>query len=383
MRVGIDASNTHSGGTLTHIVEFLRAANPSAHGFTQIVVWGGRKTLACIEDRSWLIKCHQPMLDMSLPYRVIWQCSRLSNLARKAGCDVLFVPGGSYSGSFRPVVAMSQNVLLFEWQEIWRYGLRWPILKNVLLRLVQTRTFRRVDGLIFLTQYAQRVVMKVVKRHPGPVSIIPHGIHERFFYTPRICLRTDAFTNEKPVLLLYVSRIEPYKHQGHVVEAVGLLRKAGLSVAIDLVGPSYNKSEMVRLNRILQCIDPEARFVRYRGTVPYEVLHEFYRKADIKIFASSCENMPNILLESMAAGLPIACSNRGPMPEVLGDAGLYFDPEQPNDIARAIRTLIKSPDLRLEKAQAAHERARQFSWTRCADETLEFLSRVCAGSATQ
>jgi glycosyltransferase involved in cell wall biosynthesis len=50
--------------------------------------------------------------------------------------------------------------------------------------------------------------------------------------------------------------------------------------------------------------------------------------------------MPNILLEAMAAGLPIACSNRGPMPEVLGTAGLYFNPENPAEIACAIRTVI-------------------------------------------
>ena len=133
---------------------------------------------------------------------------------------------------------------------------------------------------------------------------------------------------------------------------------------------------MARLNETLQLIDPEARFIRYRGIVPHEEMHGLYAVADINVFASSCENMPNILLEGMASGLPIACSNRGPMPEVLGDAGVYFDPEQPDEIAEAIRTLIESSELRLEKAQAAYERAQQFSWARCADETLRFLAQI-------
>ena len=68
--------------------------------------------------------------------------------------------------------------------------------------------------------------------------------------------------------------------------------------------------------------------------------------------------------ESMAAGLPIACSNRGPMPEVLGDAGLYFDPEQPVQIAKAIHTLSLSPSLREEKARAAFNRSQHYSWGR-------------------
>jgi glycosyltransferase involved in cell wall biosynthesis len=86
--------------------------------------------------------------------------------------------------------------------------------------------------------------------------------------------------------------------------------------------------------------------------------------------------MPNILLEEMASGLPIACSNRGPMPEVLGDAGVYFDPEDPNDIARALRELIESPVLRTKLARASFGRVQRYSWRRCADETFSFLASV-------
>ena len=61
------------------------------------------------------------------------------------------------------------------------------------------------------------------------------------------------------------------------------------------------------------------------------------------------------------------------MPEVLGEAGVYFDPENPDDIAAAIRALIESPALRGRHARLAFERAQQFSWCRCADETFSFL----------
>src|SRR5262249_3464597 len=91
-------------------------------------------------------------------------------------------------------------------------------------------------------------------------------------------------------------------------------------------------------------------------------------------FASSCENMPNILLEAMSAGLPIACSKLGPMPEVLGDAGEYFDPENPAEIAVAIEKLVRSPDLRERNAALAVGRSQQLSWERCARETFSFLA---------
>jgi glycosyltransferase involved in cell wall biosynthesis len=64
------------------------------------------------------------------------------------------------------------------------------------------------------------------------------------------------------------------------------------------------------------------------------------------------------------------------MPEVLGDAGIYFDPEDASSIARALGELITSSDLRTQLAQAAHDRAQAFSWKRCADETFGFLARI-------
>jgi glycosyltransferase involved in cell wall biosynthesis len=86
--------------------------------------------------------------------------------------------------------------------------------------------------------------------------------------------------------------------------------------------------------------------------------------------------MPNILLESMASGRPIACADRGPMPEVLGNAGVYFDPESPHSIAAALRRLIDSPELRERCAKEALLRARQYTWESCARETFGFLASV-------
>jgi glycosyltransferase involved in cell wall biosynthesis len=64
------------------------------------------------------------------------------------------------------------------------------------------------------------------------------------------------------------------------------------------------------------------------------------------------------------------------MPEVLGDGGVYFDPEKAEDIAKALSALIESPELRAQVAHKAFERAKDYSWRRCAGETFQFLARV-------
>ena len=110
-----------------------------------------------------------------------------------------------------------------------------------------------------------------------------------------------------------------------------------------------------------------------------EVLLRLVKKADIGIFASSCEACPNIAIEYMAAGIPIASSHDGPMPEVLGEAAVYFDPEDRKTIEAALIDLIQSPDLRSKKATKAFDRAHDFTWAECADLTFAVLTNDSGG----
>ena len=379
MILGIDASNLRGGGGVTHLVELLRAAEPLSHGFSTVIVWSGKATLGRIEARPWLVKCHEPLLDKPLPYRALWQRFSLSRLARMAGCDVLFVPGGSFAGNFSPIVAFNQNLLPFESREMRRFGFSWMTLRLVLLRITQSRTFRRADGIIFLTQYARDVVMRVITATAGRTTIIPHGIDERFVCPPREQLAINRYSADAPFRILYVSIIDLYKHQWKVAEAVAKLRATGMAVVLDLVGPAYRPA-LKKLTMTMDRVDPDGICVKYLGTVPYEQLYARYAAADLCVFASTCESFALILIEAMCAGLPIACSNRSAMPTLLGDVGGYFDPENADDIARALRELIASPELRARLAKTSFERVQAYSWRRCARETFGFLVGVAVNS---
>ena len=374
MILGIDASNIRQGGGVTHLVELLRGGDPLAHGFSQVIVWSTLGTLDRIEPREWLCKAHDPLLERGLLYRSLWQRFRLKRLAIEAGCDILFVPGGSDASNFQPIATISQNMLPFEWHELRRFGWSLFTLKLILLRFTQGNTFRKAAGVIFLTQYARDGVQAVTGNLTGKTATIPHGINARFFSPPRAQRSLAEFSHEQPCRLIYVSIIDNYKHQWQVAKAVAQLRQAGIPVSLDLIGPPARA--MAILNTTLNKIDPGAEFIKYHGAVDYEKLHTLYLAADIGIFASSCENMPNILLEIMAAGLPVACSEMGPMPEMLGAAGEYFNPEQSDQIATAIRNLIISAELRTDLANLSYQKSQLYSWERCARETFEFLAQI-------
>ena len=78
----------------------------------------------------------------------------------------------------------------------------------------------------------------------------------------------------------------------------------------------------------------------------------------------------------MAIGLPVACSNRGPMPEVLQDAGVYFDPEDPVSISDAVESLLNNTELREVSEQRVLGLSSKYSWQRCANETWSFLKET-------
>lgn len=376
MIVGIDASNIGSGGTIRHLVEILRRTEPASHGISRIIVWGSHPLLHQIEPRSWLHLVPERLLDnSSLAVRLLWRAIKLPWLAH-TWCDVLFVPSGTYLGRFRPVVTLSQNVLPFDLAEMWRYRFSPRLAKFLGLRMYQTRTFQHAAGVLFLTEQARHQVEQTTGPLPGLVAVVPHGIVEEFRCPPRTQQPRATFSWQRPFRWLYTSAVDLYKHQWHVVEAVARLRQQGVPVALDLVGGAGYQPAAARLQQALTRYGSQSDAIRFHGAVATNDLVRFYHEVDGFVFASSCEAFGQTLLEAMAAGLPVVCSNRSVMPSLLGDAGVYVDPEQPADIARAMLAYMDDVALRERNAWMGFEQARAYSWQRCANETFGFIADV-------
>lgn len=377
MRIGIDASNIRQGGGLTHLSQLLSAARISDYDINRIVVWAENRVLALLPDHPLLEKRGHPLLERGVAFRIAWRRFVMPGELNKSKCNLLFAPGGSVSSGCRvPAVVMSQNMLPFEPDEAATFGrLSLMRLKMRMLRSVQGRSFSRAAGVIFLSRYAQSRLCSSLRLDASRTALIPHGIEPRFFQSARSARTIFSCSPERPFRLLYVSILMPYKHQIEVARAIAQLRDDGLPVMIDFVGAAWGNYGAAVADECFR-LDPKGEFLRLRGEIPFERLHGFYQEADGFIFASSCENLPNIMIEAMASGLPILSSNRGPMPEVLGNQGRYFDPYSVASIVTATRQFILDHDLRTAMAKDAFDRAQGYSWQRCADMTLKFLARI-------
>lgn len=383
LHLGIDATNIRHGGGVTHLSQLLQAGNPNAAGFNRVTVWACQATAATLPERPWLVKRNAPWMEAALPRRMAGQQFQLPPELKEAGCDVLFSPGGTFpSWCPVPAVTMSQNMLPFEPLEAARFGLWSPMrLKMKLLRQSQGRSFRRADGMIFLTQYARAAVSTALGGISCATVLIPHGIEPRFLQPPRPQRPLAACDSENPFRVLYVSILMPYKHQAEVAHAASQLRAKGVPIEIRFIGAPWGDYGR-QFRALLDQLDPKREFLLWSGAEPFFALHDFYQNTDVFAFASSCENLPNILIEAMAAGLPIASSDRGPMPEILGDAGVYFDPETPTSIADALLKLALNAPFRTHLADIAWRKAQAYSWTRCARDTFTFIAHVAQKKGT-
>jgi glycosyltransferase involved in cell wall biosynthesis len=367
--VGIDASRNRSGGAKHHLVGILGAVDPAQFGIGEVHVWAYRTLLDALPDFPWLVKHNPPPLERSLRHQVLWQRWSLPHEMRRHGCDVLLSTDAGTVGVFEPSVVMSRDMLSYEPGEMRRYGISKAWVRLFLLRYVQARSLKRARGAIFLTRYAADTIQRFTGALAN-VMVIPHGVGEAFRQAPH--QNPWPRGPEGIIRCLYVSNAEMYKHQWHVVRATSELRKRGHNIVLTLAGGGEGRAQEL-VDQEIARTDPHGEFVRLAGAVRHDHLPGLLAESDLFVFASSCENMPNTLLEGMASGLPIACSNRGPMPEVLEDGGVYFDPEDAAQIAAAIERLVTDAQVRATVVRRAKDRSEQFSWARCARETWTFL----------
>lgn len=366
--VGIDASRNRSGGTKVHLPGILRISDPFRHGIEKIHVWANKALLDLLPEAPWLVKHHPPQLEGSLFHQVWWQWRHLADEAKRCGCDIVLDTDAGSVSRWHPTVVMSRNMLPFEWREMLRYGMSKALIHFIMLRLIHTRSLRRAKGVIFLSRYAEGRIQRVTGKLRS-ARIIPHGVSQTFRLPAE---RSGHASRTDEIRCLYVSNTEAYKHQWVVIHAIAFLRKRGYRVSLTLAGGGGGRGRK-RTGAAIERHDAQHAFVFDLGAQRHEDLPRIIGQAHIFIFASSCENMPNTLLEGMAAGIPIACSDRGPMPEVLQDGGVYFDPEDYRSIAAAVERLILDADLRTRVSCCARTRAGNYTWEECARKTWQFV----------
>jgi glycosyltransferase involved in cell wall biosynthesis len=185
--------------------------------------------------------------------------------------------------------------------------------------------------------------------------VIPHGVDEVFF-------QLDRAAPERYVLC--VSTLHPHKNIDGLIRAYTRRKRDFKLVLAGMRG--FHASEVEKL------INDD---IRVTGWIPRAELLNLYARATAFIYPSKFEGFGMPVLEAMAAGIPVACSDIPPLREVAGDAALFFDPLDEDAIANALERITSDQALRKQLAEAGPKRAREFTWQRSAELTLAALTQ--------
>lgn len=361
-KVLLNALSARRGGGQTYVVNLLRFLPEEASAEVFVLA---PPSLPLPTDRRNItrIPVNWPVENPFV--RAAWEKVYLPKLVRALKAEVLFCPGGIIGASLPPGckgVTMFRNMVPFDPGQRQKYPLGYMRMRNWILKRVLLRSMLKADLVICVSEFARTVLQQHAQGSLKNTVVIPHGVNLHFGNSAGADWRRPGWLPAEDYLL-YVSNVDFYKAQVEVVQAYALLKqRRETREKLVLVGPEfpdYGRKVRAEIHRWgLKCD------VVLTGTVPSDEMPGLYHHALLNIFASECENCPNILLEAMAAGRPLVVSNRPPMPEFAGDAAVYFDPRSPHELADKLASVLQNPLRRKELAARARERSLLYDW-RC------------------
>jgi glycosyltransferase involved in cell wall biosynthesis len=240
------------------------------------------------------------------------------------------------------------------------------------MRLLVPLAARRSRRVLTLSNAAKDDIVQFLGISPDRVDVTHLGPGMRYDTTAvdEQELRRHFELSDGPVLLT-VSAKRPHKNLQRLIDAVGTLPSP-----LTLVVPGYPTGFEDALRRHADAAAPGR--VRFTGWVDEATLEGLYAAATAFVFPSLAEGFGLPVLEALARGVPVACSNTSSLPEVAGDAALYFDPTETGEIAGAIERLVGDDELRERLRAAGPAQARRFSWDKTAAQTVASYERALA-----
>jgi glycosyltransferase involved in cell wall biosynthesis len=353
------------GGSETYLRNLLRAlaALDSPHRFT---VFTNRETCPDVAPRHphWHVR-QTGVRARNRPLRLLYEQTLLP--LHCAGLDVLFCPGFT-----APPVAPCATVTTihdlqhkrhpeyFRWFErpFWRYFV-WQAV-HTSARLVAVSEKTRTDLAHFYSIPSDKI------------AVVWHGVEEEFSAVAR--LRQGRLA--EPVLLC-PSTTHPHKNHAQLLKTFRQFSAANPQWQLVMTGVSGFADRAVRAQ--IAALGLESR-VQLLGWLPREELYRWFERAGAVVYPSTFEGFGLPVVEALAAGIPVACSDIEPLRTIAADAAVLFDPASEAGLLQALERVCSDEPLRARLALAGPLRAAQFTWRRCALETLAILERAAGHS---
>lgn len=260
------------------------------------------------------------------------------------------------------------------------HGYPQPEAEKGLLKLAYTfesfsvkPTSKNADEHIAISNYTRALFQEKCNVAP---RVIYHGINSKIFTfdeNTRNNIRKSLSITDDQFLILFVGTFNKGKNLLTLIDSIPRVVDKGDNVRFLLIGSGVLYNQLIYKIKKLKIEE----FVIVKKHVPE--ISDYYFAADLFILPSINEMFGFVLLEAMASGLPIIASKGGACPEVVGDAGLLFDPRNSENLADKIIELINNKELYEKLKERGLERVKQFTWERVAEQYYEVYKKVLEG----
>lgn len=368
MRVGVDLLFIQPGrnrGTETYVQGLLRGLG--VREGLELVLFTNQLNHSQFSEVRGVRRRRCSISGSNRLQRIVFQQTVLPRLAKAERCDLLFCPGylAPVFSSIKTVVAIHDTQFIDVPGSI-------PAGQRLAYRAIVPLGARRAKAIITISSFSKGRIVEALKIKPERVAVTylaPKSFDERGLSSMEERVFVEKHLLTRPYFLS-VSNQNPHKNISGLIKAF-VEFKATTGAEIDLVFAGSNLSAAERNSGISSRND-----IRFLGYINDAELAVAYRRSRAFVLASFYEGFGLPIVEAMANGVPVACSNRASLPEVAGDAALLFDPGCNKSIGDAFGTLFLDRERVRQLVDAGYQNLNRFSWDKCATETYAVFSQA-------
>ncbi|HEX3909324.1 MAG TPA: glycosyltransferase family 1 protein [Solirubrobacteraceae bacterium] len=349
------------------LIPALLAEAPRGTRFTAFI----NREAAEAGDGPWGELLPAVMVPVSARNRVQWVLGEqllLPRLGARAGVELMhsLASTAPLGGRFRRVVTIHDLIYA-------RFPEAHAGIRDRGMRVLVPGAARRSDRVIADSQSTRDDLVRLLGLEAGEIDVVPLGLGavRRAAPMPERELRERLRLGSREILLS-LSAKRPHKNLRTLLDALAEIAAEDRPL---LVLPGYATAHEAELREHAraQGIEDDVRFPSW---ISAEELEGLWSIARAFVFPSLYEGFGLPVLEAMAREVPVACSRASSLPEVAGDAALLFDPASATQIATALRRLLSDGALREQLRERGRLRAREFTWQRSAQLTLDSYARA-------
>lgn len=241
--------------------------------------------------------------------------------------------------------------------------------KRIYSALMFRAALQKARAILTVSQFTANELQRLFGRWamPEQIQVVSNGVDAAWY---------SISPQERPHergYLLYVGNVKPHKNLKGLLAAFGLMQDC---VDLDLLIVGEKEGFLTGDYGLMESAKKFGDRVCFTGRVSFELLQQYYAHAMALVLPSYYEGFGLTALEAMASGCPVAASRAASLPEVCGDAAIYFDPSDIKEIAAILLRLVSEESLRQNLIVRGRKKVQDYSWDSAANKTVETIRSI-------